>query len=99
MKGSITGIAPPSRFPRAKPLAAWAGLCPGNPGSAGQRQSGHVRQGSRGLRRVRGEMAPGAARSQQPSLAARYRCLATGAGRKKPWARSGTPFSGSPPTC
>jgi transposase len=36
-----------SRFPSAQHLAAWAGMCPGNHESAGKRQSGNTRKGSR----------------------------------------------------
>jgi transposase len=35
-----------SRFPTAKHLASWAGLCPGNRESAGKRQSGRTRKGN-----------------------------------------------------
>jgi len=30
------------RFPSAKHLASWAGICPGNHESAGKRRSGHI---------------------------------------------------------
>ena len=36
-----------SRFPSAAPLAAWAGLAPGNYESAGQRVSGKLAKGTR----------------------------------------------------
>ena len=36
-----------SRFPTAKHLASWAGICPGNYESAGKRKSGKTRKGSR----------------------------------------------------
>ena len=36
-----------TRFPRAKHLASWAGLCPGNYDSGGKRLSGKPRKGSR----------------------------------------------------
>ncbi|MDQ4075310.1 MAG: IS110 family transposase, partial [Chloroflexota bacterium] len=41
-----------ARFPSAKHLASWAGLCPGNHERAGKRRSGQTRKGSRGLRLV-----------------------------------------------
>lgn len=58
------------RCPSAAHLAAWAGMCPGNPESAGQRTSGQTRQGSRGRRRVLTEAARGAARAKQPGRSA-----------------------------
>jgi transposase len=39
-----------SRFPSAKHLASWAGMCPGNHESGGKRLSGKTRKGSRWLR-------------------------------------------------
>jgi transposase len=39
-------------FPDANHLASWAGLCPGNCESAGKRQAGRTRKGSRYLRRL-----------------------------------------------
>jgi transposase len=41
-----------SRFPSAKHLASWSGICPGNYGSAGQRKSGETRKGGRWLRHL-----------------------------------------------
>lgn len=41
-----------SRFPDARHLASWAGLCPGNSESAGKRFSGRTRKGDRYLRRM-----------------------------------------------
>ena len=40
-----------TRFPSAKHLASWAGMCPGNHASAGKRQSGKTRKGSPGSAR------------------------------------------------
>jgi transposase len=45
------------RFPSAKHLASWAGMCPGNYESAGKRLSGKTRQGNRWLRQVLVEIA------------------------------------------
>jgi transposase len=39
-----------SRFPTAKHLASWAGLCPGNHESGGKRTSGRTRKGNQWLR-------------------------------------------------
>ena len=50
-----------SRFPSAKHLASWAGICPGNYESAGKRKSGKTRKGSRWLRQLLIEAAHGAA--------------------------------------
>jgi transposase len=36
-----------TRFPSAKHLASWAGMCPGHDDSGGKRLSGKTRQGSR----------------------------------------------------
>src|SRR5215510_7157028 len=40
------------RFPRAQPLASWAGMGPGHYERGGKRLSGKTRQGSRGLRQL-----------------------------------------------
>jgi transposase len=36
-----------TRLPRAKPLASWAGMCPGNDDSGGKRLNGRTRKGNR----------------------------------------------------
>ncbi len=64
-----------SRFPSAKHLASWAGMCPGNNESAGKRKSGKTRKGSPWLRQALVEAAHGAARSKKTYLAARYHRL------------------------
>ena len=46
-----------SRFPSAKHLASWAGMCPGNHESGGKRLSGKTRRGNRWLRQVLVDMA------------------------------------------
>ncbi len=66
-----------SRFPSAKHLASWAGICPGNYGSAGQRKSG------RWLRHLFIEAAHGAAHSKRTCLGALYSQLAAWRGTKK----------------
>jgi transposase len=40
-------------FADARQLASWAGMCPGNQGSGGQRRSGKTRRGSKWLRHAR----------------------------------------------
>jgi transposase len=72
-----------SRFPSAKHLASWAGICPGNRESAGKRKSGKTRKGSRWLRQLLIEAAHGAAHSKQTYLGALYRRLAARRGTKK----------------
>ena len=72
-----------SRFPSAKHLASWAGICPGNHESAGKRKSGKTRKGSRWLRQVLIEAAHGAAHTKQTYLGALYRRLAARRGTKK----------------
>jgi len=41
-----------TRFPSAKHLASWAGMCPGHDESGGKRLGGKTRQGHRGLRQA-----------------------------------------------
>src|SRR3712207_2377160 len=71
------------RFPSAKHLAAWAGICPGNHESAGKRRSGKTRKGSPWLRQARTEAAHGAAHTKQTYRAALYQRIAARRGRKK----------------
>jgi transposase len=71
------------RFPSAKHLASWAGMCPGNHESAGKRRSGHTRKGSRWLRQALTEAAHGAAHTKKTYLAALYHRIAARRGRKK----------------
>jgi transposase len=71
------------RFPSAHHLASWAGMCPGNHESAGQRKRGKTRKGSRWLRQVLMEAAPGAAHTRHTYLAALYRRLQARRGTKK----------------
>jgi transposase len=71
------------RFPSAHHLASWAGLCPGNHESAGKRQTGRTRKGSRWLRHTLIEAAHAATRSRTTYLGAQYRRLAARRGTKK----------------
>lgn len=71
------------RFPTAKHLASWAGMCPGHNESAGKRRSGKTRKGSRWLRPILGEMAHAAAKTKGTYLAAQYRRLAARRGKKR----------------
>jgi transposase len=71
-----------SRFPSAKHLASWAGMCPGNHESAGKQLHGTTRKGSPWLRQLLLEAAHAAARTTT-YLGAQYRRLAKRRGPKK----------------
>jgi transposase len=71
------------RFPTAKPLASWAGVCPGNHESAGKRPSGRTRKGSPWLRQALVEAAHGAARSKRTYVGTQYRRIAARRGKKR----------------
>ena len=75
--------ADPGRFPTAKHLASWAGLCPGNHESAGKRLGGRTRKGNRALRRVLVQAAHAAARARRSYLGALYRRLAARRGKQR----------------
>ena len=62
-----------SRFPTARHLASWAGLCPGNDQSAGRRRSGHTTRGSKWLKMNLIEVATAAIRTNNTYLSALYR--------------------------
>jgi transposase len=72
-----------TRFPNAKPLASWAGMCPGHHESAGKRLSGKTRQGRRWRRQVLVEAAHVAAKTKQTDLAAQYQRMAARRGQKR----------------
>ena len=72
-----------SRFASARPLASWAGMCPGNNESGGKRKSGQTRHGSPWLRKTLIEAAHAAARCKQGYLAAQSHRLAARRGKKK----------------
>jgi transposase len=72
-----------SRFPTHSHLASWAGMCPGNDESAGQRRSGKTRKGSKWLRGVLTEAAHAASRSKGTYLSAQYARLRGRRGPKK----------------
>lgn len=71
------------RFPSAKHLSSWAGMCPGNNESAGKRKTGKTRKGSKWLRQVLTEAAHGAAATKNTYLGALYRRLAPRRGTRK----------------
>ena len=72
-----------SRFPSAKHLASWAGMCPGNHESAGKRLSGKARKGSPWLRKLLMEAAHGATHRKDSYLRALYWRIAARRGNKK----------------
>lgn len=72
-----------TRFPSAKHLASWAGVCPGNRESAGKRKSGKPREGNHWLKAVLGEVAWVVSRTRDNYLVAQYRRLARRKGRLK----------------
>ena len=66
-----------------------AGLAPGNHQSAGKRQSGKTRKGSKWLRRALVEAAHGAARTKNTYFATLYHRLAGRRGKKRAWVAVG----------
>jgi transposase len=72
-----------SRFPSAKHLASWAGVCPGNKQSGGKRLSSETTHGSPWLRAVLGEIAWSIAHTSDTYLAAQYHRLARRCGKRK----------------
>ncbi len=72
-----------SRFPDAKHLASWAGMCPGNAESGGKRLSGKTRKGNQALRQVLIEIAHVASKTKDTYLAAQYRRIAARRGKKR----------------
>ncbi|MGZ3675839.1 MAG: IS110 family RNA-guided transposase [Ktedonobacterales bacterium] len=72
-----------TRFPSARHLASWAGLCPGHDESAGKRRSGRTRKGSPWLRKAVVEAAQAAAHTKDTYLAAQFHRLAARRGAKR----------------
>lgn len=72
-----------SRFPSAKHLASWAGMCPGNKERGGKRLSGKTRKGNIWLRQVFIEIAHVASKTNDTYLAAHYRRIAARRGKKR----------------
>jgi transposase len=71
------------RFPSAKHLASWAGVCPGNRQSAGKRLGGKTTYGDTWLRAILGEVAWSLAHTSSSYLAAQYHRLARRCGKQK----------------
>jgi len=72
-----------SRFPTARHLASWAGMCPGNNESAGKHRSGKTRKGNRYLQAALVEAAQAAFRKKESYLATQGHRLAARRGKKK----------------
>jgi transposase len=72
-----------SRFPDARHLASWAGMCPGNNESGGKRLSGRTRKGSPWLRSALVEAAHAAIHCKDSYLSAQYQRLVIRRGGKK----------------
>jgi transposase len=72
-----------SRFPSAKHLAAWAGVCPGNKESGGKPLSGKTTQGNVWLRAMLGEAGWTIARTRGTYLHAQFHRIARRRGKYK----------------
>jgi transposase len=72
-----------SRFPSAKHLASWAGLCPGNKQSGGKRLQAGTNAGNRWLRGTFGEVAWVVSHTKDNYLVAQFRRLAHRRGKYK----------------
>jgi transposase len=72
-----------SRFPSAKHLASWAGVCPGNRQSAGKRLSGATTPGNAYLKTVLCDLAANTARQSGTYVHALYHRLARRRGKSR----------------
>ena len=72
-----------TRFPGARHLASWAGLCPGNHESAGKRRTGRTRTANRWLKAALTQAAWGAGRTRRSRFSAMHRRLTTRRGVKR----------------
>jgi transposase len=72
-----------SRFPSAKHLASWVGVCPGNKESGGKRLSGRTTKGNVWVRAMLAEAVWSIARSRGSYLHAQYHRLARRRGKLK----------------
>ena len=72
-----------TRFPSAKHLASWAGVCPGNKQSGGKRLSGKTTQGNATLRAMLAEVVWVISHMKDNYLSAQYHRLARRLGKKK----------------
>ena len=72
-----------SRFPSARHLASWAGLCPGNNESAGKRRSGKSHRGNRWIKGLMTQIAWSASRTKGTYCASFYRRPVSRRGKKR----------------
>jgi transposase len=72
-----------TRFPSAKHLASWAGVCPGNKQSGGKRLSGKTTRGNATLRAILAEVVWVLSHMKDNYLSAQYHRLARRLGEKK----------------
>lgn len=72
-----------SRFPTAKHLASWAGICPGNHQSAGKRKGGRIRKANGWLKGALTQAAWGARRTRRSYYSAQHARLTTRRGVKR----------------
>ena len=72
-----------SRFPSAKHLASWAGVCPGNKQSGGKRLSGATTPGNPYVRAILGEIAWAVAHTKDNYLSAFYHRMVRQRGKHK----------------
>jgi transposase len=72
-----------SRFPSAKHLASWAGVCPGNKQSAGKRLSGTTTKGNGHLKAILCEVAGNLMRMPETALCSLYHRIARRRGKPR----------------
>ena len=72
-----------SRFPSAKHLSSWVGLCPGNNESAGRKKSGKTSKGNKALKTTLIQCAQVASRSKNSFFKAQYDRLVVRRGSKR----------------
>lgn len=72
-----------SRFPTARHLASWAGVCPGNNERAGKRLSGRTNKGNNWLRTTLNECAWSAVRTRSSYYRALYHRIKTRRGARR----------------
>lgn len=72
-----------TRFPSARHLASWAGMCPGNHESAGKRKGGRTRRANHWLKAALTQAAWGAGRTRRSYFAAQHARLTTRRGVKR----------------
>jgi transposase len=72
-----------ARFPSARHLASWAGVCPGNKQSGGKRLQAGITEGDRWLRGVLGEVVWAITHTKDNYLVAQYQRLVRRRGKYK----------------